>query len=607
MRAHARRAITTSRSSRRPRRGHAAELAARRGAPTASTWSSVLAGDGTLNEAADGLVGTHDRARAAARRVDQRVRPHARDRRRPGRRDRRSSLALARRRLDPARSASGDGERPPLPLPPRRRLRRRGRRAGRAARSTLKRYVAHPAVRGRGRRHLAPRLRPRARPRLARRRSTAGDADRAAGSYAVVSNAEPVHLRRRRAASIVAPTPALDRALGAHACSPTRRAPHARRAARLGASASRPAARDAHPTIVQRADVDALADHAPTGPFPWQVDGDYLGERRAARGRATSPTRSRSSSRRLTPTRCSATSGTSVMTRVDAGGGEPRDLVGVVHRPHVDLRRRRSCGARHDAGRDARRERPDVGVQRARDRARRASRARRADRARTTRKPVGTSGVERRGPGRPSARWNDETSTSVGGRRARRGARRRASAARSVGSKSASPGEFLISTFTSVPAHTSSTSARVGTSGRAAADLGQRRARPSTPSRARRRRGGRRAPPSAVRWTSSSTPSAPELERPRERREGVLRRRAVGAAVGEHERSRPGAMPTADRRHVRPRRARNSWSGPLCRRSHGFIVSGRRLEAARPGDACERAHERRSTRTSDRTGGTRWH
>ena len=89
----------------------------------------VLAGDGTLNEAADGLAGSDRRPGAAARRIDQRVRAHARRRVRPrGRRP-----PAGRRRSDAGRTAASDSARPshptqverPLPVPPRRRLRRR--------------------------------------------------------------------------------------------------------------------------------------------------------------------------------------------------------------------------------------------------------------------------------------------------------------------------------------------------------------------------------------------------------------------------------------------------------------------------------------------------
>ena len=213
------------------------------------------------------------------------------------------------------------------------------------------------------------------------------------------------------------------------------------------------------------------------------------------------------------------------------------ELVGVVDRPHVDLAgRARAPASRRRAGVAG--ERPHVGVQRAvpvrlgdRERLERVG-------ARTVSSAVRDVGGERRGPGRRSARLNDDTSTRRGppGRRAARPA---ASAARSGDPSRRRSGEFLISMFTSSPAHTSSASASVGTSGRAAADLGRGSARASGPAGVSASWRTTSAP-SAVRWTSSSTPSAPSSTARRERRERVLGGQPVGAAVGEDERHAGG-------------------------------------------------------------------
>ena len=111
----------------------------------------VLGGDGTLNEAANGLAGTGTRAGRAARRLDQRVRPHDR----PARTTRsRPPATCSTRSADGSIRRVGPrlGQRPLLPLPRRHGLRRRGRRPGRAPRraQALRRP---PAVRLRRVRH----------------------------------------------------------------------------------------------------------------------------------------------------------------------------------------------------------------------------------------------------------------------------------------------------------------------------------------------------------------------------------------------------------------------------------------------------------------------
>ena len=66
------------------RRGHATRLA-QSAAATGTEVVVVLGGDGTLNEAANGLAGSSCALAAPARRVHQRVRPHDRAPQRPHR------------------------------------------------------------------------------------------------------------------------------------------------------------------------------------------------------------------------------------------------------------------------------------------------------------------------------------------------------------------------------------------------------------------------------------------------------------------------------------------------------------------------------------------
>ena len=82
------------------RRGHATRLAQGAAADGVDVVV-VLGGDGTLNEAANGLAGTDTALAAAARRLDQRVRPHHRPAQRPDRGHRRP----ARRPRPRARSS----------------------------------------------------------------------------------------------------------------------------------------------------------------------------------------------------------------------------------------------------------------------------------------------------------------------------------------------------------------------------------------------------------------------------------------------------------------------------------------------------------------------
>ncbi len=142
------------------RRGHAARLArgaARRGVEVVA----VLGGDGTLNEAADGLVGTETALAplpGGSTNVYARTLGIAHD---PV--DATAQLLGSLERRSFERVGLGQVERALLPLPLRGRVRRRRGRVGRAplGDQALRRP---PAVRRGGVRHLAAHLRPLTRP-----------------------------------------------------------------------------------------------------------------------------------------------------------------------------------------------------------------------------------------------------------------------------------------------------------------------------------------------------------------------------------------------------------------------------------------------------------
>ena len=148
-----------------------------------------------------------------------------------------------------------------------------------------------PRLRARHRADAAARLRPQ------RTRSSgcgSPDGSQHESFFSVVSNVAPY--------TYVGPTPdaahrdaSLDRALALTSLTRFTVADVAGAVRLDGRSA--PAASAGTPTVVQRADLDSLrltAIGAGAGErFPWQVDGDYLGDDRRARRSRTSPTRSR--------------------------------------------------------------------------------------------------------------------------------------------------------------------------------------------------------------------------------------------------------------------------------------------------------------------------
>ena len=115
----------------------------------------AFGGDGTVNEAANGLARVRDAADRPAGRLHQRLGAHARDPQRRGRRHR--APAAHGRRLPPLPGGPGSRRRPPLRVRLGRRPRRlRGRARGPppAAQGALRRLVLHL----RRRRHLHPPL-----------------------------------------------------------------------------------------------------------------------------------------------------------------------------------------------------------------------------------------------------------------------------------------------------------------------------------------------------------------------------------------------------------------------------------------------------------------
>ena len=140
-------------------------------------------------------------------------------------------------------------------------------------RSYLKRHFAHPAFAiatiDTWLRHYPRDLRIRV--------EVVGDdgaGEAAEGPYAVISNSDPYTYVGRRRMSI-APEASLDRALAVTVLASLRAGLLVPATGSRGGHARRFVERS--PGIVQVADVTAVTVSADR-PFPWQVDGDYLGE-----------------------------------------------------------------------------------------------------------------------------------------------------------------------------------------------------------------------------------------------------------------------------------------------------------------------------------------
>ncbi len=250
------------------RRGHATRLA-QGAAATGTDVVVVLGGDGTLNEAANGLAGS---ATALGVLPGGSTNVFAR------------TIGMANDPIEatgqlvsrvgvgqPAPHRAGLGQRPLLPVPRRRRLRRRRGRAGREARRAQ--ALRRPsAVRVGRRRHVGPALRPQPAPvrgALRRRRSLIDD-----GYFGICLKTNPYTYLGNRPFN-VAPEATLDSQLVMVTFRSLRLATLVGAAASALASGRR-LRRDR--LIHQRAASSTCSTITGHGPFPYQIDGDYLGE-----------------------------------------------------------------------------------------------------------------------------------------------------------------------------------------------------------------------------------------------------------------------------------------------------------------------------------------
>ena len=176
------------------RRGHATRLAQGAAADGVDVVV-VLGGDGTLNEAANGLAGTDDRPRRAARRLDQRLRPHHRHAQRPDRGHRRAARragarsstgasASARSTAATSSSTSAWASTPPSWS--------RSSGAARSSATPATRSSSGPRVR-----HLVPPLRPQPAPASPCSSPTGAIVDD--GYFAHLPQHQPVHVPRQPA------------------------------------------------------------------------------------------------------------------------------------------------------------------------------------------------------------------------------------------------------------------------------------------------------------------------------------------------------------------------------------------------------------------------
>jgi diacylglycerol kinase family enzyme len=255
------------------RRDHAATLA--REAVGGFDVVAVLAGDGTLNEAADGLAGSDvtlavlpgGSTNVFARTIGMAYKPAAAAQQVV------DALARDGHRRIGLGVATAPGARPRhflfhLGIGFDAAIIRRMEQH-----SAVKRYFAHPAFAATT---LSTWFRHYDRDSRIRFTITRDDGEHelvGEGPYAVVSNSDPYAYVGRRPLRI-APGASLDDELTVTVLTTLRSAVVVRAAA---AAVGRVTYLTTSPEIVQRSDVVAL-DVTADAPFPWQVDGDYLGE-----------------------------------------------------------------------------------------------------------------------------------------------------------------------------------------------------------------------------------------------------------------------------------------------------------------------------------------
>jgi diacylglycerol kinase family enzyme len=259
--------------ARTTRRDHAATLA--RDAVGNFDVVAVLAGDGTLNEAAGGLAGSEVTLAALpggstnvfARTIGMAYKPAS------------AAQQVVDALTRDARRRIGLGAATTPGAEPRHFLFHLGIGFDAAIirrmeqRPSLKRYFAHPAFAATT---LSTWFRHYDRDSRIRFAITHDDGEHeliGEGPYAVISNSDPYAYVGRRPLRI-APDASLDDELTVTVLTTLRSAVVVRAAA---AAVGRAGYLTTSPEIVQRRDVVAL-EVAADAPFPWQVDGDYLGE-----------------------------------------------------------------------------------------------------------------------------------------------------------------------------------------------------------------------------------------------------------------------------------------------------------------------------------------
>ena len=262
------------------RRGHATRLALG-AANEGYDVVVVMGGDGTLNEAANGLDRHRHRAGHPARRVDQRVRPHHRAAQRSHRGHRRAARRAGRRNRS-ARSASAWS--------------RAGASCSTPAsgfdaavveqverRSSLKRYAGHPLFVYAG---FATWFRhyDHSRPRMA-----VAPGRRHAWSTTPTSPSCSTRARTPTSATVASTSPRRPRSTPACPSWSIRTMDFVKTLALVGSGigSGRHLRSSRHACVAHDLDHIEITGH---GPFPYQVDGDFLGQADERSRSSTGPT-----------------------------------------------------------------------------------------------------------------------------------------------------------------------------------------------------------------------------------------------------------------------------------------------------------------------------